>query len=575
MGKQFNASILKQVYNPYSPYMPAKERYDIQQSPDINASISPIEREDANLEAEKGEVVLKPDLSGIFHVRGKKHSQGGTPLNLDQGSFIFSDDPKLHINDHEKKMFEFKKGGFVSKRLNTPARIIKREVPLQKYNSSSDIIKNQDNRNDKIAQNSAALMLGKYQEKIGQVAYVQEAKKGFPTGIPDFSHNTAPIYDPKTKAEVEQNPQYMQQGGFSNPYTPKMMTYQQGGYNQLFYNQPDQAPFPGLNRQPGAPGYPPVSYTPSNPELNSNPLRANGFNPGTTLPYNPSIPLSPLQKANVLYSGYQALTIPRFNPQRSQVNSPLVELNKYNPSTALSSIDNSAATAYQANRLQNPYLAGANNEAIFGQSLNAKQQVLGDYANRNTQVGNEQALTNNQIQRQDNQYNTGANAHYYDQTQALAQNYTNEKRAATNQTVSLTNNYLSQNQALEQSLASQRTYGRVQIGMNPNGTPIYQAKPLFDVDNTGFSPKVYYTGAGSLNNIPYQSNRLYDLQAFGDELKRLGVDPNSAAAPRYLAILKGQPLQQSYGYQPTGSPYGYKQGGFTQRRKAALGNPYF
>lgn len=662
---------LKEVYNPYSPYMPYKDRYDIQQQPEINSGLSPVDREDANLEAEIGEVAVKPDLSGVYRIGGKKHFQGGTPLNLDPGSFIFSNDKKLRFTPQEKKVFEFKDGGQTQAE-NTPARILKREVNLNHYNNSANIVKDQERQYDEISRNSAGLMLQKYQEKLGQVAYIQESKKGFPTGIPDFSQGSAPVYSPGTKTKIEQNEQYMQYGGWMNPYSPKMMTFAEGGTDPVgpgdqypggntkagrttpkglanSFNYPggmdkmlqdwssvglDLNPMTTTNAQKAmyewaqknnpslinnmwdtygntakglgagsqdengyadgflgartfAPTLPhsPGSYTPgiqpTTPGLN--PITppsgtpqgiVPGQNPGTISPYNPRVPLSPLQKANLLYSGYQAMSVPRYNPYRSQVQSPLTELARYNDQPALNAVQNSAAQAYNANRVQNPYMSGANNADIFGKSLEAQQQVIGNYADRNVGVANQQASTNNQIQRQDLMFNTEANQRYYDQTQALAQNYNNEKRFATNQTVSLANNYLSQNQALEQGLASQRTYGKVRTGTNPDGSPAYQAKPLYDVDFSGISPHVYYTGAGSLNGIPYMSNRLYDFQAFSQELKNSGIDPNSTVGARYYAATKGQPLQQPYSYQPGAPGQGYKKGGMFGWMKSMYQNPY-
>lgn len=691
MFKQFTA--LREIYNPYSPYMPYKDRYDIQQQPEINSTLGAVDPKEANLEAEKGEVAVKPDLSGIYSIAGKKHSQGGTPLNLQSGSFIFSDDKALAFNKKEKEVFQFKGGGITGKGRNTPASVIKREVDLNKYNNSSNIVKDQNQEYDNISKNSAGLMLQKYIEKLGQVAYVQEAKKGFPTGLPPFSQNTAPIYSDQVDEKLMQNPQYMRTGGYTNPYTPKMMTYAQGGFEgdpeegiiprdaypggrttlgrmtptslpntfnfpggvsalirrwkqagvDLTNLDPSQAqgamydwalqhdpslirdawstygntargsrqglnydygnmnndqlksarnsyvdgllgartfaPRPAITTpslQPDRPGVPAINAPapPNSPNLPST-FSPNPYNPGTTLPYNPSVPLSPLQKANLLYAGYQALTVPKLYPARQQINSPLVELARYNPQAALSGVDSSAATAYNANRVQNPYLAGANNQGIFANALQARTQITSDYDNRNVGVANQQALTNNQIQRQDLQQNTQLSGRYYDQLTATNRNYADESRFARNQGVSLLNDYVSKNQALEQSLASQQTFGRVQIGKGASGNPIYQSKPLYDVDNTGFSPRVYYTGAGSMNNIPYQSNKLYDFSLFSEEMRRAGIDPNSPTGARYFAALKGSNLQQPYQYQPYNQqPPAFKAGGMFSWMKPMYENPY-
>ena len=62
---------------------------------DISHSLDPVDRESANIEAEKGEFVLTNMTDNIlpelYEVKGKRHSQGGTPLNIPEGSFVFSD----------------------------------------------------------------------------------------------------------------------------------------------------------------------------------------------------------------------------------------------------------------------------------------------------------------------------------------------------------------------------------------------------------------------------------------------------------------------------------------------------
>src|SRR5687768_11774365 len=76
----------------------------------VNASAKPVDRDLANMEAEKGELLLKFDLGGLFAVKGKSHSQGGTPLKADAGDFIFSKDKELAITKQEKELFDFKQG---------------------------------------------------------------------------------------------------------------------------------------------------------------------------------------------------------------------------------------------------------------------------------------------------------------------------------------------------------------------------------------------------------------------------------------------------------------------------------
>lgn len=134
----------------------------------INASMKEVDREDANIEAEKGEVLLRGDLAGLFNIGGKRHSQGGTPLIADSGDFIFSRDKDLAITKEEKELFGFKKGGTYKKAENTPAKIVQKETNPKHYNQLVAILK--DPKSDKLARRTAELMLGKYSEKLGQIA---------------------------------------------------------------------------------------------------------------------------------------------------------------------------------------------------------------------------------------------------------------------------------------------------------------------------------------------------------------------------------------------------------------------
>ncbi len=92
---------------------------------DVRNTLGPVDREDANLEAEKGEtaVVNIDGMPAHFKIGGKRHSEGGTPLNLPDNSFIYSDTAKMKIKD-PVILAQFgmvpKKGGY------TPAEISKK-----------------------------------------------------------------------------------------------------------------------------------------------------------------------------------------------------------------------------------------------------------------------------------------------------------------------------------------------------------------------------------------------------------------------------------------------------------------
>jgi hypothetical protein len=145
---------------------------------EVNSTLKPVPREVANLEAEDGEVAALPTKSGIpdtFKIGGKRHYEGGTPLNLPSDSFIFSDTSKMRIKD-PVILAQFgmpeRKNGY------TPAEIAKK----YDINSFKKILINPDT--DKLQKDTAELMISNYNLKLAKLAIIQESMKGFPQGIP-------------------------------------------------------------------------------------------------------------------------------------------------------------------------------------------------------------------------------------------------------------------------------------------------------------------------------------------------------------------------------------------------------
>lgn len=178
----------------------------------VTTKIAPVDIEDANSEIEKGELVLDPKTGALHKALGKPHSKGGTPVNLKNNSFIFSNFKGLAIDNKQKKLFEFKMGGSKAKN-NTPAKILEREVDLKHHNKMADILQN-EKKFDTPTLNAAKLMMLRNLEKAGQVAFIQESKKG--DQIPDFAQETAPIYSKDTDQKISQSMQYLQEGGWGN-----------------------------------------------------------------------------------------------------------------------------------------------------------------------------------------------------------------------------------------------------------------------------------------------------------------------------------------------------------------------
>jgi hypothetical protein len=179
----------------------------------VNSTLRAVPREEANLEAEKGETAVT-DLNGDgipehYKIGGKRHYDGGTPLYLPDNSFIFSRDRKMKIKDPEiLKQFGMaaNKGGY------TPADIAKK----YDINKFRQILGDKDT--DDLQRKSAEAMIASYNMKLGKLALVQEAMKGFPQGIPAIAmpYIQASGIDPASfiKAEPQESeeetvPEYM------------------------------------------------------------------------------------------------------------------------------------------------------------------------------------------------------------------------------------------------------------------------------------------------------------------------------------------------------------------------------
>ena len=145
----------------------------------VSNTIQEVPRYAANIEAEKGETVYG-DIDGdggLEHMKigGKRHTQGGTPLNVPEGSFIFSDTKKMKIKDPSVLMTfgkTYKAGGY------TPAQIAK-QYDINKYKAILE-----DPNTDPMSKLTAQLMISNYRKKLGSLATLQEEMKGFPQGIP-------------------------------------------------------------------------------------------------------------------------------------------------------------------------------------------------------------------------------------------------------------------------------------------------------------------------------------------------------------------------------------------------------
>lgn len=163
----------------------------------LNFTLGPVDRKDANVEAELGETVVTNTKRGqdnifeMYKIGGKKHYDGGTPLNLatdgdgnDGTSFIFSDNKKMVVKD--PAILEY--FGVDPNKPKTYADISK--TWLDAVNKSKQIIK--DDVSDKIAKKSAEMTMDNAAFKIAALKLKQEAHKGMKDGVPN---GMSPFFD--------------------------------------------------------------------------------------------------------------------------------------------------------------------------------------------------------------------------------------------------------------------------------------------------------------------------------------------------------------------------------------------
>ena len=209
----------------------SKKVYDEMGQPDAyavsNSKLQPVPREMANLEAERGETAYGDlDSDGMMELQeiaGKRHSQkdqygqGGTPLNLKPGTFIYSDTKAMKLSGAELAQFGKSANG---KKKYTPAELSK-QYDVAKYKAVIE-----DPNADPIAKRTAQYMMNNNTFKLAQLALAQEAKKGFANGIPQVAFPALPRemqeqLQGQQEAESQEMPdeasEYMRNGGTNNP----------------------------------------------------------------------------------------------------------------------------------------------------------------------------------------------------------------------------------------------------------------------------------------------------------------------------------------------------------------------
>jgi len=188
---------------------------------DYSKTLGPVDRDVANVEVEKKEKILMnggDSLGGMltmYTAGGKRHAEGGTPLNLPEGAFVFSDfhgkDFRLGGNTKTKEMdkgilayfgLPDRKGGY------TFADI------AAKYDLNKDVANLMDPTEvkDKMTMDTLMYNIKNKTKKLGALAIAQESKKG--EGAPKMampfitSMNMAPEDFDIPKISIDEMPFY-------------------------------------------------------------------------------------------------------------------------------------------------------------------------------------------------------------------------------------------------------------------------------------------------------------------------------------------------------------------------------
>tara|TARA_R100000664_G_scaffold782_1_gene2261 strand:- start:12488 stop:15115 length:2628 start_codon:yes stop_codon:yes gene_type:complete len=265
---------------------------------EVNKTLGPVPRDEANLEAEKGETVLT-DMNNdgdfeLYEITGNRHSSGGTPLRLPPQSFVYSDTQKMKFNKDELAEL-----GLDQKKKITPADASK------KFGLNEFIEKLDNEYDDPISKETAHYMLDKNKMKLSHIAFLQEHKKEFKEGVPlasypyiqkqgidpiQFSSQVQGITEQEAQAEallqmpVDMQAKIMELKNFMQQVSQKDAQETQAVNHQLAMGEPPVAPMPQGQQPMMPPQGQPMAPPPGMPQ--GDPMQA---------PMPPQQPMAPPQ----------------------------------------------------------------------------------------------------------------------------------------------------------------------------------------------------------------------------------------------------------------------------------------
>lgn len=517
--------------------------------PEVTSTIKE-NKERFNVEVEGGEIILKPDLSGLHKAVGKKHHSGGMNVDLEPDSFVFSDHRSLNFRKSDFETFDLKES-----KKRTPAEVVRKNVDVEHYNRLINNI--MDEKKDAIAKRSSILMLEKYIDTLGNIAYIQEAKKGFPQELPGFV-NPTPI-DESINSKTEKVTQYAKKGGsihnpykmdpggsfspgpgflpkgkdwwvpFTKPYTVNHPSEErfitkdgQVLTKSQLYSKMKVAHFNGTPKQYGATKMSGMSspwdetFDPivteqdliksSNDKIeekkNNNPYEVQ---PGKSANWK----FTPWQKESMFYNLMGWANARREMPMRSQMLPSYADPRLVNPQQLVGSMQSGLSTAQRAASTLNPYLAQASNMQSYGQYLDKVPEVWSQYDNQNVGTLNAFAAQNNQIANTARQTNIGLDQNYWKEAAEGRKNFDNMRTFLADRFMNERLGNASKNQALSYALLSQRNpaYGYDWDSGNFYRNP----KNIMDVD----------TDSGADARYKYLSEQIAGISDYNERVKQL------------------------------------------------------
>jgi hypothetical protein len=141
--------------------------------PEIGTAYPTEDKGEGNVEAEKNEVIVKKD-SKLFTIGGDTHKKGGTDIVMEDGDFIFSNSLKIK-GDIVKSEF-----GLSADKEYTFADIAKKYKDMNSFHKLAE-------STVPLEKKTGLLMIDKYKDKLARLAFLQEAQKGMPNGVPNIA----------------------------------------------------------------------------------------------------------------------------------------------------------------------------------------------------------------------------------------------------------------------------------------------------------------------------------------------------------------------------------------------------